>query len=81
MALSQSISNSYSGEDALKELQSGVPSSSRGLDLDSPGPIENGLGTSNRHTLQKHHPNSEDSFMGRKRFSKRQSKSGLAAVF
>ena len=77
IALSQSMSNSYSGEDNLKDLQSGVPSSSRGLDLDSPGPIENGP---TRHTLQKNHP-SDDSFMGRKRFSKRQSKSGLAAVF
>jgi len=81
MALSQSVSNSYSGEDALKELQSGVPSSSRGLDLDSPGPMENGLSSSNRHTLLKTHSSNDDSFIGRKRFSKRQSKSGLAAVF
>ncbi|KAK3170642.1 hypothetical protein OEA41_002723 [Lepraria neglecta] len=77
IALSQSMSNSYSGEDNLKDLQSGVQSSSRGLDLDSPGPIENGP---TRHTLQKNH-SSDDSFMGRKRFSKRQSKNGLAAVF
>ena len=36
-----------------------------------------------RNMLQKHQPSvgAEESFMGRKRFSKRQSKSGLAAVF
>ncbi|KAK4697235.1 3-phosphoinositide dependent protein kinase-1, partial [Lecanoromycetidae sp. Uapishka_2] len=77
VALSQSVANSYSGDDALKDMQMGPPSSSRGLDLDSPGIIE---ATPHRHTLQKHH-SSDDSFMGRKRFSKRQSKSGLAAVF
>ncbi|KAL6715274.1 serine/threonine protein kinase [Lecanora helva] len=81
LALSQSISNSYSGEDAFKELQTGVPSTSRALDLDSPGPLENGPSASNRHTLQKQPGSGDDSFMGRKRFSKRQSKSGLAAVF
>ncbi|MCJ1275414.1 pkb-activating kinase-like protein [Puttea exsequens] len=75
IALSQSISNSYSSDDAFKELQ--PPSTSRGLDLDSPGPMETGP---QRHTLQKHH-SSDDSFMSRKRFSKRQSRSGLAAVF
>lgn len=80
IAFSQSLSNSYTGDDVLKDLQSGSHTSSRGLDLDSPGPLENGSG---RHTLQKNHPSNEDSFhgIGRKRFSKRQSKSGLAAVF
>lgn len=80
IAFSQSLSNSYTGDDALKDLQSGSHTSSRGLDLDSPGPLENGSG---RHTLQKNHSSNEESFhgIGRKRFSKRQSKSGLAAVF
>ncbi|CAD6567911.1 MAG: pkb-activating kinase-like protein [Alectoria sarmentosa] len=80
IAFSQSFSNSYTGDDVLKDLQSGSHTSSRGLDLDSPGPLENGTG---RHTLQKNHSSNEDSFhgIGRKRFSKRQSKSGLAAVF
>ena len=72
MAASQSISHSYNGEDAFKELQSGPSSSSRGLDLDS---------LESRNTLQKPHNPDSDSFMGRKRFSKRQSKSGLSAVF
>lgn len=80
IAFSQSLSNSYTGDDALKDLQSGPHTFSRGLDLDSPGPLENGSG---RHTLQKSQPSNEDSFhgIGRKRFSKRQSKNGLAAVF
>ena len=81
LALSQNLSGSYSGDDALKELTSSGPSSTRALDLDSPGPIENGSTSNGRHILQKHQPGNEDSFMGRKRFSKRQSKSGLAAVF
>ncbi|KAL9124094.1 MAG: hypothetical protein Q9217_006543 [Psora testacea] len=79
LAISQSMSNSYAGDDPLKDLQSGGPSSSRALDLDSPGSVENG--SSSRHMLQKHQPSNDDSFMGKKRFSKRQSKSGLAAVF
>ena len=81
LALSQNLTASYSGDDALKDLSSGPSSSTRGLDLDSPGPMETESMSSGRHMLQKHIPNNDDSFMGRKRFSKRQSKSGLAAVF
>lgn len=76
MALSQNSSNSYAGDNGL---QNGSSGSTRDLDLDSPPRPETGQG---RSTLQKHQANPEnDSFMGRKRFSKRQSKSGLAAVF
>ena len=64
----------------MKALRSGNSNSTRALDLDSPGGGGEGVGQG-RHTLQKHHPSVEESFMGRKRFSKRQSKSGLAAVF
>ncbi|KAL9004851.1 MAG: hypothetical protein Q9188_002339 [Gyalolechia gomerana] len=72
MAAFQGTSNSYSGEDALKEMQSGPPSSSRALDLAS---------SEGRNILQKPPPMESESFLGRKRFSKRQSKSGLSAVF
>ncbi|KAL8825013.1 MAG: hypothetical protein Q9170_007963 [Blastenia crenularia] len=72
MAAYQSTSNSYGGEDALKEMQSGPSSSTRALDLES---------VESRNTLQKPIPSESESFMGRKRFSKRQSKSGLSAVF
>lgn len=54
-------------------MQSGPSSSSmRAMDLDE-----------GRNTLQKAPPGVEggESFMSRKRFSKRQSKSGLSAVF
>ncbi|KAL9602703.1 MAG: hypothetical protein Q9219_001693 [cf. Caloplaca sp. 3 TL-2023] len=72
MAAVQSTSNSYGGEDAFKDMPSGPSSSTRTLDLDSP---------ESRNTLQKPPPGESESFMGRKRFSKRQSKSGLSAVF
>lgn len=81
IALSTNTSNSYLGDDALKDLANGGPPSTRAMDLDSPGSLENGPSSSGRHTLQKHPSSNEDSFIGRKRFSKRQSKSGLSAVF
>ncbi|KAL8807882.1 MAG: hypothetical protein Q9200_004495 [Gallowayella weberi] len=72
MAAFHSTSNSYNSEDAFKEMQSGPSGSTRALDLDS------GEG---RNILQKAAPAESDSFMSRKRFSKRQSKSGLSAAF
>ncbi|KAL8682046.1 MAG: hypothetical protein Q9186_001835 [Xanthomendoza sp. 1 TL-2023] len=72
MAAFHSTSNSYNGEDAFKEMQSGPSGSARALDLDS------GEG---RNTLQKPVPIESESFMSRKRFSKRQSKSALSAAF
>ncbi|KAL8793023.1 MAG: hypothetical protein Q9195_004334 [Heterodermia aff. obscurata] len=74
MALSQNSTSSY---DADSDLQNPSTGSTRDLDLDSPPRPETYQG---RSTLQKAH-NDHDSFKGRKRFSKRQSKSGLAAVF
>ena len=76
MALSQTSTGSYAGD---PDLQTPGTNSTRDLDLDSPPRPETGQG---RNTLQKHLGNNDnDSFKGRKRFSKRQSKSGLAAVF
>lgn len=72
MAAFHSTSNSYNGEDAFKEMQSGPSGSARALDLDS---------SEGRNTLQKPAPAESESFMSRKRFSKRQSKSGLSAAF
>ncbi|KAL8762590.1 MAG: hypothetical protein Q9184_001444 [Pyrenodesmia sp. 2 TL-2023] len=89
MASSVQTSNTYIGDDddfhGMSQSGSGDggPSSSthnlhhRNLDLDS-GPSE--CNSTNRTTLQKPAPESE-SFMSRKRFSKRQSKNGLSAVF
>lgn len=80
MAISQSISNSYSSDEAFRDLQAAASTSSRTLDLDSRS-MEN-IGSNSRTTLQKQSPKDDaDSFKGRKRFSKRQSKNGLAAVF
>ena len=78
MALSISTSNSYSSDEAFKGLQGDSSQNTNGLGLDN----DSSPDLSGRTTLQKHHANSDrDSFMGRKRFSKRQSKNGLAAVF
>ena len=77
--------NSYApgnDDDPMKTLNMGNPSSNRALDLDSPGGASSSSGAQGRQALQKQHPGvAEEGFMGRKRFSKRQSKSGLAAVF
>lgn len=80
MAISQSISMSANGDDIFRNLQSGISNSPRNLDLDSP-PGDTGAPGS-RNTLQMHTSSNEvESLKGRKRFSKRQSKNGLAAVF
>ena len=77
MALSQNA-KSYPGDDPYRAVtSSGIPSS-RDLDLDSPARPD----TSLRVIMQKNNSGTDsDSLLGRKRFSKRQSKSGLAAVF
>lgn len=81
MGVSQSIQNSYSGDEAFKDLSSALSSHANTLDRSSefaPEPPS----SSGRATLTKHHSGADsDSIKGRKRFSKRQSKSGLAAVF
>jgi 3-phosphoinositide dependent protein kinase-1 len=83
ITLSQSANNSYSGDDAFKDLSSGMSSHANTLDrsteFNSEGHGNNGR--EGRKTLMKHHDADSDSLKGRKRFSKRQSKSGLAAVF
>lgn len=74
---------SSTGDEVFKEIQSSISPTARALDLDSPPPGENTSSPSGRHTLQKNPSNNDvDSLKGRsKRFSKRQSKNGLAAVF
>ena len=93
-SLSTNINPNYTDNDTLSDLQSGKPTSARALDLDSPGPSMGDGGGGGRHKLEKQAPGGltadraeveeeRGGFMGvgRKRFSKRQSKSGLAAVF
>ena len=78
MALSQGTSNSYSNDEAFKGLPTDSSQTTNGLGLDN----DSSPDLPSRNTLQKQYANADrDSFMGRKRFSKRQSKNGLAAVF
>lgn len=73
------MSQSYSGDDAFRGLESGPNSAST---LDDDLRMDSGQTAAGRNILQKHHPSPDtDSIKGRKRFSKRHSKNGLAAVF
>lgn len=75
IAISQSMTNSYCPDDAFRDL----PSPASTLGGETGLHAENGSG---RNTLQKYQRDSDaESNKGRKRFSKRQSKSGLTAVF
>ena len=82
IALSQSASNSYAGESILNGLNSGINSPADSLGGDSAMPMSGPSSASNtgRQTLRKEKDDG-DGNKGRKRFSKRHSKSGLAAVF
>ena len=73
-ALSQSMTNSYSGDSALNDLNSGLSSPTSTLGGDSA--LEGVNIPTSRH-LRKEHGDA-DSLKGRKRFSKRHSKNGLA---
>ena len=85
MALSQGINTSYSNDSlnfASSNLSSHANTLDRSMDIEgNPNYPESGTSTL-RNTLVKN-PNHTDaeSLKARKRFSKRQSKSGLAAAF
>ncbi|EME82785.1 uncharacterized protein MYCFIDRAFT_164120 [Pseudocercospora fijiensis CIRAD86] len=83
VAIATSMTNSYSGESMLNDFNASTlssPADSLGGDAAMPlsGPSVNER-YALRHTLRKN--TDEESLKGRKRFSKRHSKSGLAAVF
>ena len=82
IALSQSASSSYAGESMLNGLNPGMdsPSDSLGGDAAMPMSGPSTIQHSGRQTLRKEKDDG-DGNKGRKRFSKRPSKSGLAAVF
>lgn len=71
-AISQSMTNSYSGDSTLNDLNSGSPTSTLGGD----SALE-GVNIPTTRMLRKE-PADSDSMKGRKRFSKRHSKNGLA---
>ena len=75
MALSH---HSNSGDEAFRDLSSGMSSHANTLDRSSE--IHEGP-PAGRATLIKHQATDSDSVKGRKRFSRRHSKNGLAAVF
>ncbi|KAH8725177.1 kinase-like domain-containing protein [Phaeosphaeriaceae sp. PMI808] len=73
-ALSQSMASSYSGDAALNELDSRLPSPTSTIGGDS---ALEGVNIPTARHLRKDHSDA-DSMKGRKRFSKRHSKNGLA---
>ncbi|KAF2642666.1 kinase-like protein, partial [Massarina eburnea CBS 473.64] len=73
-AISQSMNNSYSGDSALNDLNSSLSSPTSTLGGDS---ALDGVNIPTSRHLRKEHGDS-DSTKGRKRFSKRHSKNGLA---
>ena len=81
--MATSLTGSYSGDSLLNPVDSSLssPADSLGGDAAMPmsGPSVAG-GYHLRHTLRRNNTD-EESVKGRKRFSKRHSKSGLAAVF
>ncbi|MCJ1353277.1 MAG: pkb-activating kinase-like protein [Icmadophila ericetorum] len=81
IAVSHNITSSYSGDDAFKDLQSGLPSPASTLDMATERRADGSPNRAIRHTLQKHGNGEIEIPKGFKRFSKRQSKQGLAAVF
>ncbi|KAJ5644967.1 Serine/threonine-protein kinase PKH2 [Penicillium longicatenatum] len=80
MALTQQSSGSYSAEDAFRNMSSGFSSHANTLDRNSELQNENNVPPPGRNTLVKQQADTE-SVKGKKRFSRRHSKNGLAAVF
>lgn len=78
MALSHHNNGHYSGDEAFRDLSSGMSSHANTLDRSSD--IHEGP-PAGRATLIKHQATDSESVKGRKRFSRRHSKNGLAAVF
>ena len=76
-ALSHSISTSYSSDSALNDLSSTLSSPDSTLDEDTALDGVNIPTTRLRRGLE----GDNESMKGRKRFSRRHSKNGLAAVF
>ena len=71
-------SQNNSGDEGFRDLSSGMSSHSNTLDRTSE--IQDGA-LHGRATLIKHQATDSESVKGRKRFSRRHSKNGLAAVF
>lgn len=90
MALAQQSAGPYSAEEAFRDISSGFSSHANTLDRTSD--IQQNENTnhnqnhshghsSGRNHLVKHQATDSESTKGKKRFSRRHSKNGLAAVF
>ena len=77
IAISQSMTNSYSGDSTFNDLSSTLSSPTSTLGGDA---AFDGVNIPTSRHLRKEHGDNE-SIKGRKRFSKRHSTNGLAAVF
>jgi 3-phosphoinositide dependent protein kinase-1 len=75
--ISQSLTNSYSGDSTLNDLSSALSSPTSTLGGDT---ALDGVNIPSARLRKGEHGDNE-SIKGRKRFSKRHSKNGLAAVF
>lgn len=80
-AYTQSLTTTYTNDSTLNELSSLSSPSDGGLD--APGDLSSSGSALGRSRLRKDEGNSDGDSLkgGRKRFSKRHSKNGLAAVF
>ncbi|KAJ5692818.1 Serine/threonine-protein kinase PKH2 [Penicillium macrosclerotiorum] len=81
MGSAQQSTGPYSAEDAFRDISSGFSSHANTLDRSTELQNESNVPASGRNHLVKHQGNDSDSVKGKKRFSKRHSKNGLAAVF
>jgi 3-phosphoinositide dependent protein kinase-1 len=77
-AVSQSLSNSYSGDSAFNDLSSTLSSPTSTLGGDA---ALDGVNIPTTRLRKGHEGDTESITKGRKRFSKRHSKNGLAAAF
>lgn len=71
----------YSAEDAFRDLSSGFSSHANTLDRSIELQNESNVPPPGRNHLVKHQATDSESVKGKKRFSRRHSKNGLAAVF
>ncbi|CAI7655746.1 Serine/threonine-protein kinase PKH2 [Penicillium manginii] len=86
MALAQQSAGPYSAEDAFRDISSGFSSHANTLDRTSDlqqneNTNQNHGNSSGRNHLVKNQATDSESTKGKKRFSRRHSKNGLAAVF
>jgi 3-phosphoinositide dependent protein kinase-1 len=78
----QQNDNTYSNDDSLNLSSSALSSHASTIDMPTDlSPHSASQSHSGRGILHKQHSGDAESLKGRKRFSKRQSKSGLTAVF